>query len=314
MPESYFWQAIDVVESPPRISRHCLAYDQKCGGMVLFGGMFFRNRPNDWNQCQSLGETWLLEGNRWSIVDVGRSRPVDRQRAAMVYDPVRESCVLFGGQKVTFGAAPVLGDTYLFQDRQWRKLGLWPWQRPPNRFGHCMAFDENIGETVLFGGAISDDRSIGDTWTFDGVRWEKLKTPGPPRRRYAAFAYDPGLKGCLLQGGALDDFGNQIYDDTWLLRDRIWERLPNHEIGEGRDDHSMFYDKRLKQTLLTTGKSGSALLVRGRTGWESIPNFENEMPVQCSPVVFDYSRSLPVMFGGEDDDQQFGHTITLGVE
>lgn len=314
MSDSYFWQAIDVVESAPRNSRHCLAYDRKRRGLVMFGGIHFRNRPNDFSQCQSLGDTWILEGNRWSRVDVGRSRPVDRQRSAMVYDPVRENCVLFGGQKVTFGAAPVLGDTWIFEDRKWRKVGLWLWQRPPSRFGHCMAFDPKIEETVLFGGASQVGGSLDDTWTFDGKRWEKIKTPGPPSRRYAAFAYDPDLDGCLLQGGALDDFGNQKYDDTWLFRDRVWEKLPSHSIGEFRDDHSMFYDYRLKKMFLTTGTGGTEVLVRSLKGWEPLSVFENEMPIQCSPVEFDFSRNLPVMFGGESEEKQFGHTITLGVE
>lgn len=314
MSDSYFWQAIEMVESPPSNSRHCLAYDRKNGGMVLFGGMNFRIQPNDFSQCQSRGDTWLLEGNRWRRLEGGRGRPIDRQRAAMVYDPVRENCVLFGGQKVTFGAAPILGETHLFQDREWQKMRFWPWQRPSSRFGHCMTFDNSIGETVLYGGASSVGSSIGDTWTFDGTRWEKVDTPGPPPRRYAAFAYDPDLEGCLLQGGAADDFGHQKFDETWLFRDRIWELLPNHEIGEFRDDHAMFYDHRLKQMFLTTGKNGTEMLVRTRSGWEPLAIFENEMPVQCSPVEFDYSRNLPVMFGGEDDDQQFGHTITLGVE
>jgi hypothetical protein len=35
-------------------------------------------------------------------------------------------------------------------------------------------------------------------------------------RRYAAFAYDPDLTGCVLHGGAADDTGRKIFGDAWL--------------------------------------------------------------------------------------------------
>jgi hypothetical protein len=53
-----------------------------------------------------------------------------------------------------------------------------------------MAYDESRDKVVLFGGALGDD-IFGDTWEWDGNRWQSL-TPihKPPARCCHALTYD----------------------------------------------------------------------------------------------------------------------------
>jgi hypothetical protein len=164
-----------------------------------------------------------------------------------------------------------------------------------------MTFDESAGTTVLFGGIGWFDHPLGDTWLFDGKSWQRLRGRGPSPRRYAALAYDPLLKGCVLHGGAADDAGRRMYGDTWLLVDGVWEPMGSGFDTEPRDDHGLAFHRRARRLVMLEGVGGvRGLLVRGDSGWEPI-SVENLHPRhQCSPLVWDESIDGLVSHGGEE--------------
>ena len=286
-----------------------MAYDESVGGSLLFGGMVFNREPNDWDDCYALNDTWLFQKRKWCRLELSKS-PEARQRAAMVYDVGNRQLILFGGQLVG-GQFAILNDTWAFRDRQWHQIKSVIGKKPPSRFGHSMTYDSASNQIVMFGGASSIERSLGDTWTHDGKRWRRLKVSGPAPRRYAAFGFDPELGGCILQGGVEDDFGELPCDETWLLKDSEWHELPGHRIGEFRDDHDVVYDYRLRKLLLTNGKTGSGLMFRTSEGWQPMPNQVDELNLQCAPVVYAKDLEATVSFGGETDEYQTDETRVL---
>jgi hypothetical protein len=232
----------------------------------------------------------------------------------MVYDVRRARCVLFGGQGQQGFLMPVLGDTWTYAERQWRPLADESSPRPKPRCGHMLGFDETAEVTVLFGGVDGEGQSLGDTWLFDGSSWQPVRGAAPPARRYAAFAYDPDLKGCVLNGGSADDFGRVGFGDTWLFRERTWTRLPRKFDTALNDDHGLAYHRAAKQLIMFGGLRGrSAVYVREPSGWRQVKALPVPARHQCAPLAWDEGLNGVVYHGGETGQggRQFDTTWLL---
>jgi hypothetical protein len=284
-------------------SRHGLVYDKSQQAAVLFGGMVWGPRPG------MKSDTWELHGLQWFQIDQPESPPA-RHRGAMVYLENRNQSLLFGGQAKNLS---MLGDTWLYSKRQWHRIQTGA-VRPSPRCGHSLAFDESAGVAVLFGGIDPDDNPLGDTWIFTGATWTRIRVAGPPARRYAAFAYDPELGGCLLHGGCEDDNGRNPYGDAWLFQDNSWYRMPHSFETDPRDDHGLAYHRGIKRLLMLEGVAGErGVLVRDQKGWRHLDIEPIHPRHQCSPLVWDDELGGLLMHGGEvcHGGPQFDMTLLL---
>jgi hypothetical protein len=304
-PFPFTWEAIASGDKGPGSrSRHCLAFDQQGRCCVLFAGVVWSKPPI------FKPDTWELSDGKWSEVATSDAPP-PRHRGAMVYDSRQGSCVMFGGQGKR---NEMYGDTWTYASRCWQQWTKWLGDRPSSRCGHSMAFDEVVGVTVLFGGIDPRDRQLGDTWIFDGARWESVGGAAPPARRYAAFAYDEELEGCLLHGGSVDDRGRKGFGDCWLFRDRIWSRMPSGFTTDVRDDQGMAYHRSAKRLVMLEGvHAARAVLVRDAEGWKKRETIPLHPRLQCSPLVWDEALDGLVMHGGEagQGGRQFDTTWLL---
>ncbi|WP_422929332.1 Kelch repeat-containing protein [Singulisphaera sp. PoT] len=257
-------------------------------------------------------DTWELKDGRWSPVDC-IERPPARHRGAMVFDEERGVTVLFGGQSQFMW---MLGDTWTFANGSWQRLRLSWWRRPGPRCGHAMAFDKTTRQVVLFGGIGTWKGTLGDTWTFDGSCWTRIRGEHPPARRYASFAYDPRLQGCILHGGAVDDRGAQKFGDTWLFRDGNWEPFPETFDTDTRDDHGLAFHRSAKTMVMLEGIGAPrGLLVASPSGWERARCAPLHPQHQCSPLAWDDSLNGLVLHGGEryHAGPQFDATMVLRI-
>jgi hypothetical protein len=124
--------------------------------------------------------------------------------------------------------------------------------------------------------------------------------PAPRPRRYAAFAYDPDLKGCVLQAGSEDDQGRRGFQDTWLFRDETWERMPDSFDTDRRDDHGLAYHRAARRLVMLEGSHGArGVLVREADGWRSVDAVPLHPRHQCSPLAWDERLNGLVFHGGE---------------
>jgi hypothetical protein len=177
-----------------------------------------------------------------------------------------------------------------------------------------MAFDEQAGAAVLFGGINSDDRPLGDTWLFDGTSWKKVSGVSPPARRYAALAYDHGLKGCVLHGGAEDDHGHRTFGDAWLFRNGAWTLLEKGFHTAPRDDHGLGYHRAARRLVMLEGVAGArGILLRGEEGWQTVEASPPHPRHQCSPLAWDAALGGLLLHGGEarHGGPQFDTTLLL---
>jgi hypothetical protein len=218
----------------------------------------------------------------------------------MVYDARRGQAVLFGGQGTQGNTWPILGDTWTYANRRWRQWKPGTGPQPEPRFGHVLAFDEESGMTVLFGGAAGVDRSLGDTWLFDGSSWRRVRGPAPAARRYAAFGFDPFLRGCVLNGGSDDEAGKLGFGDTWLFCGGSWTQLAKDFDTVLHDDHALAYHRTAKRLIMFGGLGGShGVRVREASGWRSVEATALPPRHQCSPLAWNNELDGLVLHGGE---------------
>lgn len=285
------WEVVPTQNGPGARSRHCLIHDAGAKATLLFGGIVWAGGP------KLQADTWELRNGEWSQIKC-RNAPAARHRGAMAYDAVRGNAVMFGGQA---SSGALLRDTWLYADRSWQpwRAGWWA-SRPAARCGHCLAFDDASEAVVLFGGIDRRDRPLGDTWLFDGAGWKSVEGAGPPARRYAAFAYDPELEGCVLHGGAADDRGHHYFGDAWLFRNGAWAPMGTRFETDGRDDHSLVFHQSARRLIMLEGVAGArGALVREPDGWKEVDVQPLHPRYQCSPMVWNEELNGLVMHGGE---------------
>jgi hypothetical protein len=302
-PPTLGWQTIASGDAGPGLrSRHVMAYDRHARVAILFGGII-------WKPMKLPSDTWELHGRSWKRINTTEAPPA-RHRGAMVYLDGHERSLLFGGQAAK-GA--FLGDTWTYSDQRWRRVPLGA-TTPSPRCEHCLSLDEHTGMAVLFGGISPKDEPLGDTWLFDGASWKKVDGMGPPPRRYAAFAYDPGLMGCVLHGGAEDDHGRRMFGDAWLYQDGAWKQLGNEFDTEPRDDHGLGYHRGAKCLVMLEGLARArGIRTRHATGWHNVQADPLHPSHQCSPLVWDEELGGLLLHGGEarHGGPQFDRTLLL---
>ncbi|MEE2779273.1 MAG: hypothetical protein VYE15_02030, partial [Myxococcota bacterium] len=200
-----------VGEIPSGRTGHGMAWDEGRDRVVLFGGSAWgaeacagtlvetdaaASQPH-W-LCNDL---WEWNGEQWDQVSHEGSAPLPRHGGAMVYDPSRESVVLFSGQNLALESAAEadeLGDdeenlpaaSVVVGQMPW---DLWEWDGvgweeitgvdlPRARREHSLVYDTRAQRAVLFGGRVVDEQGLGsagpsgdlcdatgcqDTWLLD---------------------------------------------------------------------------------------------------------------------------------------------------
>ena len=183
----FTWKSIaSGSETPARKSRHCMAYDANSEIIVLFSEI-------DWaNQGRLIGDTWELLARKWSRSD-SAINPTAHHRGAMVYDPVRGNCLLFGGQgrgQSGFGYS-MLDDTWTYANGQWKQWKSLFGSRPSPRCGHALAFDESTGSRFFLAVLLQET----NRWATPGFSMEKVGSRSTAiRRRYAAMLPSPTIQ------------------------------------------------------------------------------------------------------------------------
>ena len=172
----------------------------------------------------------------------------------MVYDPVNERVLLFGGA--------LWEDRYTFYDDLWSydySTNTWiqidDGSGPQGRFNFMMVYIPVHHQLFLFGGFSATDR-ISDTWMYDITdnRWTRLRHENSPSHRSdAAIAYDPENDVVILTDGyARDDSHPQ---DTWVydFETNNWNQMDPEESPLPQYGHHMIYDTRNRMLVMYGG-------------------------------------------------------------
>jgi len=210
--------------------------------------------------------------------------------------------VLFGPE----GARDTLcDDTWEWDGASWMRVGV---TGPPARSESSACFDPVRGRVVLFGGWrwVETGRvRLGDTWTFDGARWEQVSDSGPEARSGIALAFDPRREAIVLVGGSA---GRVPLADSWEWQGSTWEG-PFGGPGP-RFNPSLAGDLRRGELVCFGGWDGSrrlgdTWLRRGRD-WKPVAAASGPSPRNHSAMTFDDAHGNVLLFGGHDGERVFG--------
>ena len=219
-------------------------------------------------------------------------RPSARNAMVMVYDPVSQKTMLFGGSD----GSKYLNDTWTFDGKNWKKIPVTG--APPARVNAGAAYDSKLKQVVLFGGF--NGQHLDDTWLWNGATstWTEATTTHQP----------PGETGPMLfpdpRNGRADEFGG--YDGkffrlgTWRWRDGDWHQLPFKGSASGRADAVIGTDPVAKQTVVFGGL--------GEFGSDNTWTFDGHAWTMQSPANQPSQRS----YAGTVYDPRFHGVVTFG--
>jgi hypothetical protein len=137
--------------NPPPRTQVAMAYDERRGRVVMFGGTGYNT---------VLGDTWEYDGTDWKDV-TPVSGPSPRGGHLLAYDRLRQRVVMYGG-----------GD---FNNNVYKEMWEWDgtsWARvmtsavPLNQGFFAMTYDDVLGRIVVTGGYDASSNVLSDTWSF----------------------------------------------------------------------------------------------------------------------------------------------------
>jgi len=231
------WIRHDVPGPSPRAAM-AMAYDGARKTVVLFGG----TNGTDW-----YGDTWEWDGTAWSRLAV--EGPAARSGSQMAFDDSRKKMVMFGGIDKD---RKLFGETWEWGGGTWREAVAST--APDARVLAFLAYDSARRRIVMFGGNKStmpppDAGLLGDTWEWDGTKWEQFDGAAPGKRDHYGMAYDDARHSVVLFGG-----WNQNYlGDTWERAGTEWKKAAISGPSARGGSPSMAYDRVCKKVVLFGG-------------------------------------------------------------
>jgi hypothetical protein len=218
----------------------------------------------------------------------------------MAYDPLTNQSVLFGGYANSAYGPIALGDTWTWNGTTWTHQS--PVHVPPARSFTQMAFDQQTGQLLMFGGvspAIAAD--LADTWTWTGSDWHQLDPAvSPSARDSAAVAYDPTTDQVVMFGGR---DGGQTLGDTWTWNGTTWTQQHPATIPPAQQAASMAFDPAIGELVMLTaaGEGANATWAWNGSDWSqlSLPTLP---PARSSTAMaLDPAAGQVIVTGGDSD-------------
>jgi cysteine-rich repeat protein len=197
--DSRQWSMVPTTTGGPPVSQNgTMVYDSiHHRGILTFGYPYIGTADSTWAYDPLL--------RQWSKLPVNADGPKGRDWATAVYDPNRDSLVLFGG---VYGG-DVLRDMWELHDNRWQQLT--PRSLPGASLGGVAAYDVSSSAIIFFGGGGADNSN--DTWLW---RWTSIAA-----RDQACPAV--GAPGNVDTDG--DGLDSDHDPDCW------WRRTPNCPPG-----------------------------------------------------------------------------------
>lgn len=235
--------------------------------------------------------------------------PLPREDARMVYDPVSQCVILFGGANYTTGQR--FNDTWAWNGTAWNERVV-SGTIPPQRSGQGMVYDAERGRVVMYGGNLPNNiTNYADTWEYDGSVWTKV-ADGVPHKSYGpGMAFDSTRKSVMMVAGQTDNAN--AWREAWTWDGSTWLREstagPTNGYGVSFD-----YDRTRGHGVLFGGSVifGNVARFNNTWTWNGLVwtqlNPVNKPSVRrFAPMVFDPARDAMVLFGGDGANGVFAN-------
>ncbi len=255
--------------------------------------------------------------------------PENRIGPRMIYDPVDQRIILYGGAHWQ-GGYNFYGELWSYRPETDTWTQLETHNDPPPRFNTMLAYIPGRHQLFLFGGLSTNDK-IDDTWIFDfeTSTWTQLHPADHPSRRSdSSIAYDPENDVVVLYSGYLQN--DTHLQDTWIysFREENWIRQHPDDPPLGQYGHYMVYAESTGQLLMYPGHwsiySNGVMTSHGYGGdiWEYDAADESWTEHRSTPrppgrywghIVYDSTENRIILFGGHGA-VDYDDTWVYGVE
>jgi len=245
----------------------------------------------------------------WSAIN--GAGPGDRREAPMVFDPVRNRMLMFGGYRINQGA---FNDVWEFDlaTLHWHQLNP-SGTGPSPRASSSMVYDAPRDRLIIFGGTDFASQPFADAWSLSLAgppTWLPLLTTGasPPGREEASLVVDPGRDRLLLYGGLMFTAPG-VLGDLWeldLSGTPSWNQIVLSGAPPGRYGHGAIYNGSRDRMIVYGGAvNGIAAGDVWALNLAPTPSWQELMPYGAAPAgrvdattIFDTARSRMLVFGG----------------
>ena len=249
--------------------------------------------------------------------------PFVRDDHSLVYDPVRDRLLIFGGTTAS------QGDEYWSNEVWALSLSGSPsltqitasGTPPTARSDATMIYDSARDRLVVFGGIVQSGGASNDVWelTLSGMpTWNEITPAGtlPPTLAYHTAIYDASRDRMIVFGG-YDYGGGGDRNEVWVLAfgaTPTWSLMtPSGTPPSPRSIHSAVYDGPRDRMVVFGGYSGSsataeqndtwALSLSGSGSWSQITPSGGPPAIRYGhTAIVDAPRSRMLVFGGFVDD------------
>src|SRR5215207_3432522 len=214
------WKEISTAVAPAGRILHAMAYDEKRGRVILYGGK---------NLSGNLADLWEWDGVTWHRL-CPVCNPAARFSHKMIFNTERKEMIIYGGQDGKVG----LAEGWTWNGEGWTYFQFA--ESSPGAYNAPLVYDSAGERAIGFMG-----REWGGTWIWKGDLWQKPNlTIQPPVRDEATLIYDPVRNVSILFGGTNED--KFLYDDTWIFKEDKWTQLDTPTFPSQRSKAVAFYD------------------------------------------------------------------------
>ena len=295
------WQPMTPAGTPPAArGRHAAAYDPVRDRLLVFGG-FDGTGPLD-----DVWELTLSGTPTWNPVVTAGTPPAARYLHSMIYDPMRDRLVVYGGQ-ADDGKTPPFDDLWalsLSGTPTWSTIV--PVNSGPGEItAHAALYDPLHDSMVVLsqGSLIELQFAPVPTWVSHSVPVEALLGLGDGE---FGSCHDASRQRLIVMGGRGDFI--ERFNQTWSidLNDLSWSPAAP-EVPTAKSGHTMIYDSARRQLVLYGGVSdqtddapGEAwrLPLAGSNAWTRVTGAGTGPGLlEEHSAIFAPSRGTMVVFG-----------------
>jgi len=203
-----------------------------------------------------------------SSISLASADPEPRIGARMIYDPVDQRIIMYGGSTYQNGYS-FYNElwSYKAETNTWTQLEM---HNPPDgRFNAMLTYIPDQHQLFLYGGWSHEDRTDGTfIYDFTTSTWTELHPSNQPSRRSdSSIAYDPENDVVVLYSGYLQN--DTHAQDTWIysFAGQNWNKQHPTNTPLGQYGHYMVYSKQNEQLLMYPGHwsiySGTTMVDHG---------------------------------------------------
>ena len=294
-----YWEKLNLTISPSARRLSPLVYDSENKKTILFGGLSDGGDHND--------ETWVFDSNtmNWTQMHPNNS-PSGRYSHRMVFDPITNKIILFGGYR----DAQYLADTWTYDyvTNNWTEVT--PTNSPPKRASTSMVYDNTNNIVLMHGGINAGD----DTWSYNTTsnKWINMNiTGGPGNREGAYYSFDQDNGKFIVYGGWTDPSDTRAYD----YKSNTWTNLNSTNEPTKRRSYAsnMFYDPIMKRSIFYGGASNVCCYDEiwsfdyDENSWYEINSTNTPGGKWLHGTAYDSYSDFVILFGGKVRDNSMSN-------